>query len=280
MNDKFEIIYIIGAGRSGSTLLDIIIGNNVNHFSCGELNRFSERNGQPHNPRDIEVSNFWNEVYLKVRHFFPQIKSISRKMEYHFFFLHKFFLTKAKKETYIKFNKELFDSIYINSKYQKIIIDSGKYPFRALQLYKIFGNQVKFIYLKKSPLEVVESFQKRDLEQPNSPRFLAHLYLFYVNCICKIVFKKIKSKKVEIFYDDLLYNLPNCLMLIEKKLDISLENLINKIERNEDFDVGLLFDSNRIRLNYQLKIIKIKKKIKKLSLLDVILLRLHKIFWF
>ena len=41
------LIYIIGAGRSGTTLLDIVLGNNENTISLGEINRYYKRNGIP-----------------------------------------------------------------------------------------------------------------------------------------------------------------------------------------------------------------------------------------
>ncbi len=59
---KFKIIYIIGAGRSGTTLLDIILGNEDSFFSSGELNRYLKREGIPHCARDKHVSLFWEEV--------------------------------------------------------------------------------------------------------------------------------------------------------------------------------------------------------------------------
>jgi hypothetical protein len=40
--ENFQVFYIASAGRSGSTLLDIILGNSKEVFSCGELtNLFS-----------------------------------------------------------------------------------------------------------------------------------------------------------------------------------------------------------------------------------------------
>ena len=59
---KPKIIYIIGAGRSGTTLLDIVLGNAEDIFSAGELNRFSKLQGIPHDARDEKVQQFWKQV--------------------------------------------------------------------------------------------------------------------------------------------------------------------------------------------------------------------------
>ena len=34
-----KVIYIMGCGRSGTTILDIILGNHLGFLSLGELNR-------------------------------------------------------------------------------------------------------------------------------------------------------------------------------------------------------------------------------------------------
>ena len=41
MDDKIKVIYILGAGRSGSTLIDTVLGQHENVFGCGELGHFA-----------------------------------------------------------------------------------------------------------------------------------------------------------------------------------------------------------------------------------------------
>ena len=52
-NRMQKIVYIMGAGRSGTTLLDIMLGNNPGIFSAGELNRFPVRDGIPPECRTV-----------------------------------------------------------------------------------------------------------------------------------------------------------------------------------------------------------------------------------
>ena len=61
MNNK-KIIYIMGAGRSGTTLLDIVLGNQNTMFSCGEINRFAIRNGNPPLVKDQIKLKFWRKI--------------------------------------------------------------------------------------------------------------------------------------------------------------------------------------------------------------------------
>lgn len=42
MKDKIKVIYISGIGRSGSTLLDLLISTNDSVFSVGEIYKYNE----------------------------------------------------------------------------------------------------------------------------------------------------------------------------------------------------------------------------------------------
>ena len=136
----------MGSGRSGTTLLDIILGNEDSFFSAGELNRIPKLDFHPHDPRDEFVIKFWNQIKDSLTNYereFPYFK----KLDYHYGFLYRF-LNKKIFDKYVSYNNELFTSISKVSE-KKYIIDSSKYPFRALWLQKIFNKNIYFIYLKK-----------------------------------------------------------------------------------------------------------------------------------
>ena len=163
-----NIIYIIGAGRSGTTLLDIILGNGENLFSAGELNRFTKRNGIPHDARDHEASAFWSSVKAKVQAAgFKNIYSLyntCKPFEYHSGAL-SILLFNISPRNYSQY-KTLQESIFRAISEQplaseKIIVDSSKYPLRALFLSRIFKEDISYIYLRRDPVSVVESFQKK-----------------------------------------------------------------------------------------------------------------------
>ena len=72
-----KLIYIIGSGRSGTTLLDILLGNAKDSFSAGELNRFTTRNGIPPKRDESSLENkFWRNVREKLpKSYFDRIDS-------------------------------------------------------------------------------------------------------------------------------------------------------------------------------------------------------------
>jgi len=255
---KKKIIYILGSGRSGTTLLDAILGNQGGILSCGELNRYADHDGVP--PLGSEATQkFWSKIkqdmLLK-----NQTDSISwysnlvNNYEYHTgFLLSLLYKNKKKYKIYSRFIVNLYDSIF-QSVGEKYIVDSSKHPGR---LYHINNNNldVKVIYIVRKYSDVISSFQKKNIEQPFKNRFAATIYYFAINYLCKFTLylcrKRIRFVKVK--FEDLINN-PNLVFSqISDNLDIDLKELMNK----ENFSVGNLFDGNRIRLQNNLKITKI-----------------------
>src|ERR1700676_598924 len=56
-----KVIYVMGAGRSGSTVLGVALGNCENVFFAGELDKWLVRRGAP-NLTDDERTRFWSGV--------------------------------------------------------------------------------------------------------------------------------------------------------------------------------------------------------------------------
>lgn len=258
--NRQKLVYIIGAGRSGTTLLDIILGNAPIIFSAGELNRFTKRNGIPHEAIGENSSNFWQQVTDNLAregfHNPAAYHEISIKHEYHSSFKQIFLPDKRKFQLYANYQKSLINAIFklIDEKFAKhVIIDSSKYPLRGYFLSKIFQEQICYIYLKRDPLTVVDSFQKKDVEQPSKSRLMANLYLLGVNSLAQLIIKKLRqSNKVTIInYEDLLRNPGMELSKIEADLNIDLSVPKQIIDSDSPLKVGYLFDGNRLRLEQE-----------------------------
>ncbi len=260
--EQKKIIYLMGAGRSGTTLLEIILGNGQGVFNCGELNRFPEYDGIPKlSNSGNSVYDFWSSIKrsLLPRHNLKQQEQLHKKFEYHKGIRSLFVADKTQDfSAYATYLKDMYASIFQNVE-ENIITDSSKYPLRGYHLTKVLPYEVCFVYLKRDPAAVVRSFAKKDVEQPSKNWVAANLYYFLVNALCKLVLKKIarRHQVVEIKYDDLLANPRQALLHIQEKIGIDLSPAIHKIENDASLDIGLLFDGNRIRLN---KNIKLKRK--------------------
>jgi len=258
-----KIIYIIGAGRSGTTLLDIILGNNPKLFSAGELNRFPIRNGVcPNIGKETASYKFWegfktdflnrNKDYR-----LDEINSLINKYEYHAAIFKIALGNKSSKsrERYFDYLRNFFDTLSDRVD-KEIIVDSSKYPCRGYFMAQLFKSDIGFIYIKRNPVDVSHSFAKKDLEQPPKNWFMTNLYLFCVNHLCNFVLKKVEKdcKVVRIKYDSLVENPVETLSSIQKELNIDLSNCIEVIKRDDYLFPGLLFDGNRLRMKEKIKL--------------------------
>jgi len=250
-----SIIYVIGAGRSGTTLLDIILGNGSSIESCGELNRIPTLDGKPHNREAGSPQYaFWTSITDALSHDFPLAEqdTLHHRFEYHTGLL-KTLLgqnSKSGKSKYYAYLTALFGKVFAGVP-KPTIVDSSKYPGRALHLhYALRGVDIRFIYLVRDPVEVVRSFGKKDLEQPAKHWLAANAYYFVVNMLCRAVMRRLRKHHatIKVKYEDLANQPIETLKAIEAGLSIDLSAVRHKIDNDQPLLVGNLFDGNRIRL--------------------------------
>jgi len=259
-----QLIYIIGSARSGTTLLDILLGNSKDIFSAGELNRFTRRNGfAPQRKPNDPAYEFWMNFRSQFpREYFDSDESLSTldsivdKCE-HFesFWNYPFLATKIK----IKYSKYLSDfySLLFNLVNEQTIIESSKFPMRALRISKVLDSKIYYIYIRKDPAKVVKSLQKTELEQPSKGYFAANLYYFVSNAYCIIVLWILKKKGFKILkikYEELVNKPEKVLNQVSEKFNLNLIELVKNIEAGIPMKPGLLFDGNRIRLEAQINL--------------------------
>jgi hypothetical protein len=284
-----KIIYIIGAGRSGTTLLDIVLGNNADTFSAGELNRFPIRNGIPplldkDNPKFVFWDKFKREFLKRYSKYdFDGLKILINKFEYHLGILRIIFSSKNNKtmNNYHEYLKTFFDTLSDQVE-QEYIVDSSKYPCRAYHLSQIYKENISFVYIKRNPVDVVQSFAKKDIEQPPKSWFLANLYLFAVNLLCMLILRIIRndSKVVRLTLEELTNEPTKTLTRISKVLDIDLSNSISLTQNYSPLKTGFLFDGNRLRLKEEFVMEKINlSSFKKKTFKDYLTIAFNAVWW-
>ncbi len=278
--ERKRVIYIIGSGRSGTTLLEIILGNSHSMFNVGELNRYPYRDGiaKDREPGSLPYQ-FWDKIKSEIskKYSLPRQNELHKKFEYHVGFLKYLFMSLPKDYAeYQNFIYDLYALIFDKIK-QPIITDSSKYPGRAMNLPYILPYEVSYIYIKRDPINVVKSFAKKDVEQSSKGWIGANLYYLVSNTFCTVALKKLskKHKTSTIKYEELIENPIKVLHQIEKELQVDLQDVIQKIESNTLLNVSpYLFDANRIRLQKNLKISN-NSKATNLSALDKITKLVH-----
>jgi hypothetical protein len=258
-----KVIYILGAGRSGTTLLDIILGNGAGVRSCGELVHFTLRRGVPHGREPGSATyEFWKGV--GERFFagqddavgFELLERLATRVDYHRAFCPNYFglIPRRTIEQYSAYIGGLYDSIFAACD-ESVIVDSSKYPSRALALYKYLDYDIRFVYLVRHPVMVARSFQKRELEQPPKGYWTTNQYYFLINMACRLAVGRMCDARVsKLRYETLLAEPERALRSMQQALDVDLSRSIQRIEHDAELEVGHLFEGNRIRLQESLRL--------------------------
>lgn len=252
-----KIIYIAGYGRSGSTILDIVLSNSSNGVTVGEISNVFD-----------ELSNITNKYYTDK--LVSTIKELSLSDEE----IYK--IREADKSfnkvspNYTAFWLLFFQKTKENQDIH-FFVDSSKTTWRTLfrpnNLYKS-GFDVNIIFLKASYLKVWKSALKGSNKAlQHSDKKIKKHYLFAVKSIFSkflidlftgMFYSRKKYNLLKINYSDFINNTLKTMNEISNHFKIDFIDLEEKIIRNE-FLVRGGYLGNRLRKENS--IIKIKKDV-------------------
>lgn len=175
---KSKILYIAGAGRSGSTLLEILLGNLPNYFSIGEARHFFE-----YLPIDGKLCGcgsllascpFWSAVSEQLQRN-PDVDleraarlSLALNRTRHTWQLQSGPRSKQwKKDTVelVGYLSHLYHAVWQQSG-QKIIVDSSKVPSHLHLLSQVEDLDLRTLHLLRDGRAVAYSWSKRRKRQP------------------------------------------------------------------------------------------------------------------
>lgn len=188
LTTRTNVIYIMGAGRSGSTLLGLALGQIPGVLYAGELGSWARRAGRP-NFGGAKREAFWSKVKKRMATDVtaPDPRTW-RRYEHSTRFLRPGPNRHSRDyETYIASNRELFAAISAESDCDWIV-DSSHHPGRALELRRVPDLNVHLVYLTRDPAAVVRSFRKRHIDQPRKNFLAANAYLWLTSLVSATTF--------------------------------------------------------------------------------------------
>lgn len=152
-----EVVYIMGASRSGSTILGVVLDQAKGTFYAGELCDWPERDGRSTVPQS---QDFWNAVRSR---FGPTPVDAER---YKMLFEHPTGVAypssrrRALRHEYEVVTKSVLDAVR-NEAGCQTVVDSSHYPRRARTLRRILGkDKVRLVFIVRRPSSVARSFRK------------------------------------------------------------------------------------------------------------------------
>ncbi|MFH1841350.1 MAG: sulfotransferase [Candidatus Nealsonbacteria bacterium] len=224
-NTKIPVIYIVGSGHCGSTLLDLIMGAHSKIMGVGEFENYPVRSSEKEKTictckKTLADCPFWNEVFKDI----PENQDFTAyRSKIKFLLGLKNFVDKRKFqkidiEKYLKLHEKVYGNILACSG-KKIVLDSSKDSNRAELLLLSKKLDIILIHLVRNGKAVMWSY-KRKYGGVFSPliRWLGN------NLKIEVLKKRNKNAKI-IFvrYKDLVRNPEKELTRILGKTGLSFE---------------------------------------------------------
>ncbi len=281
---KLKIVYIVGTGRSGSTLIDAVLGNSRKAVSTGELyDTISAQLGNKLCSCGAKFRNcpFWSQVSshysdaLETTTLYGMHK-IHRRLERSALAPLRIMLTTILRLKDIKDYKRFLHYIYAALRTvsgKSVIVDSSKNPLRGYLLSLLDSADVYYIHLVRDGRAALWSWMQTGTIPPfEIPiRKYAHVtatsesrcYYWYTpwlysmswvayNLATQVALRLIQKKHVRIQYEQFVANPSHHIDLIGNLIDEDLCDLRNLIDVSSPLQIDHIISGNQLRLTRQL----------------------------
>lgn len=205
-----KVIYVMGSGHSGSTILGVALGNCPGMFFGGELNEYLARSGTPV-LGGLQRTRLWREVRnrtplaaslygLRAHHLLERSSSVLR--------LHRRRRAAALRPAYRAATAQMFASL-AQAAGADWIIDTSHFPQRARELQQTPGVELYVILLVRDPRPVVASVTRlvADTEAARRRRMTLRVNaeLWLTHALSLSVFARQEpQRRILVHYEDLV----------------------------------------------------------------------------
>jgi hypothetical protein len=203
---KPKVIYVMGAGRSGSTIVGVALGNCADVFFAGELDKWLPRGGEP-KLRDARRVEFWDKVRERVGDTADLAAGRPHRNLERSSALLRLGRRSARRRlrgSYLNAMGKLYDAIAATAD-ASYVVDTSHYPLRARELQSLSSIDLYLMLLVRRPGDVVASFAKDDVVERRFDPLTTRVYLLLTYLLSSSVFlKQPHERRFVLFYEDLL----------------------------------------------------------------------------
>jgi len=266
-----KILYIAGYGRSGSTVLNIILGNHSSITSVGELSFLPEDWTNHHRVcscgAPYHTCEFWKDLYLDQPPN-PELIQLLRKME-KLSFVPRILLGLVKhkdSQAYRAYQEKLFDYAASRAK-SAVVVDSSKSARdtvgRFLALRRLARQDVYVLHLGRNGLATMESLLvtgsnwaiEGHVQTSKWAGLRAAFGWVGANVWTALLGRMLGPRRYLVLrYEDFLADPSEALRALSRLCGFEAEELIERINRDEWFSTGHLIGGNRVRFQGKIRL--------------------------
>ncbi len=250
------LIYIMGTGRSGTTILEVLLSSAPKVVGAGELTyicRDAFVRGLPCSCGQLaRECPFWMEVWERSGLSPADLaegEDCNRRLEKHAAFprVALGLTPRSQLESYERLNGRLVEGI-AEAGQADFVVDSSKYAARALLLSQLLARPVKVILITRDPAGLLAAFRKpnKGEQSPKSTLAAATYYLVSLACF-KFVKIRLASRVLSITYEQLIADPVSVLQKIQDWAQVDLGDAIARLQQGLPFTVSHIVTGNRLR---------------------------------
>lgn len=241
-----RVLYVMGAGRSGSTTLGITLGNCAGVFYAGELDSWLPRSGVPQLQSEERV-RFWERVREELEDpaaaaelFGTDAYALERSAS--LLRPRRWPLRRRLRGRYRAVAADLYRAV-ARASGARYIADTSHYPLRALELQRLEEIELYLLFLVRDPQGVVASFNRRDVGEYRKSTLHSNVYLWITHLLSLLVFaRQPRERRLFVRYEDFVASpgdVVRRILDLAGLADVGLPDF-------EALDVGVPLQGNRI----------------------------------
>jgi hypothetical protein len=182
---KPKVIYVIGAHRSGSTVLGVTLGNCESVFFAGELHSWLTRKGVPSFGGE-RGAQLWRAIADEVpgkEELFGHETQLMLDRSSAIFRWRRWLRRGKLRGPYLRIYEALYGAIARQTG-SRALVDTSHYPLRAIELQALEGIELYLLFLVRDPQGVVDSFDSRNADSPSKSALVTNLQLWVTHLLC------------------------------------------------------------------------------------------------
>jgi hypothetical protein len=203
---KPKVIYVLGAHRSGSTILGVTLGNCEGVFFAGELHSWQSRRGVPSFGGEAGA-RLWAEVLENVpgaADLFGDETQLYVDRSSALYRVHRWPARRRLRQRYRRVAEDLYRAI---AKVAEVthIVDTSHYPLRARELQSIEGIDLYIIFLVRDPQGIIRSQGPKNNKGYSKAPLVANLQLWVTYLLSLSVFlRQPRERRMFVRHEDFL----------------------------------------------------------------------------
>jgi hypothetical protein len=200
-----KVLYVMGAGRSGTTILGVALGNCAGYFFAGELNKWLPRSGAP-SYDGVGRASFWASVRQSVDVDEELLGGGTSCLERSsvLFDVRTWPRRRRLRGRYRKASEDVYRAV-ARLAGATHVIDTSHYPLRARELQRLGGVDFYLLYVARSPQGVLSSMRREDVPERSFNTGATNAYLWLTHLLSVLVFlRQPRARRLFVTHEDFL----------------------------------------------------------------------------